>query len=133
MSAFFPDPLFGWAFVAALFALLAVAAWNDLRALVIPKQLTLPALALGLLFNVARGAWLGADGHAAWVLGEGGPAAGALDGLLFALAGFAVAFGLFFLFWFLGVCGGGDVKLFAALGAWVGPRYVLYVLIVSIL
>src|SRR3954447_20707140 len=107
MSVFFPDPLFGWAYLAALFGLLAAAAWKDLRALVIPKQLTVPALALGLLVNVARGAWLGAAGNAAWVLPEGGPVVGALDGLLFTLAGFAVAFGLFFAMWFLGVCGGG--------------------------
>ena len=47
MSAFFPDPLFGWIFLAALFGILAVAAWKDLRAMMVPKWLTVPALALG--------------------------------------------------------------------------------------
>src|SRR5262249_10830944 len=45
------------------------------------------------------------------------------------LAGFAAGFALFFVMWVLGTCGGGDVKLFAALGAWVGPYLVLFVLI----
>jgi Flp pilus assembly protein protease CpaA len=30
--------------------------------------------------------------------------------------------------WLLGTCGGGDVKLFAALGAWVGAYLALWVL-----
>src|SRR5262249_40457424 len=54
------------------------------------------------------------------------------DGLLFSLAGFALGFALFFAMWVLGVCGGGDVKFFAALGAWIGPRNVLYVLVVTV-
>jgi prepilin peptidase CpaA len=132
MSVFFPDPLFGWAYLVALFGLLAAAAWRDLRAMVIPKQLTVPTLALGVLFNAVRGGWLGAEGHPAWVLGANGPVVGALDGLLFALGGFALAFALFFLMWFLGVCGGGDVKLFAAFGAWVGPERTLIVMLVTI-
>src|SRR5438270_8400 len=53
---------------------------------------------------------------------------GALDGLLFALAGFGLGFALFFVLWVLGACGGGDVKLFAALGAWVGPALAVGVL-----
>src|SRR4051812_34982983 len=102
MSAFFPDPLFGWIFLAALFGILAVAAWKDLQAMLVPKWLTVPALALGVLFNVVRGVWLSSSGHAAWIFGESGPALGGLDGLLFSLLGFLVAFGLFFLMWILG-------------------------------
>ncbi len=132
MPAFFPDPLFGWTYLAALFGVLLAAAWNDLRELVVPKWLTVPALGLGLLFNVVRGVWLAAAGQPTWLLGDNGPVVGALDGLLFALLGFAVAFGLFFLMWILGICGGGDVKLFAAVGAWVGPALTLRVLLATL-
>lgn len=132
MPAFFPDPLFGWAYLAALFGVLLAAAWNDLRTLVVPKRLTVPAVGLGVVFNVARGVWLAAEGQTAWLLGDHGPLVGAVDGLLFALLGFLVAFGLFFLMWVLGVCGGGDVKLFAAVGAWVGPGLTLRVLLATL-
>jgi Flp pilus assembly protein protease CpaA len=120
---FFPGLLFAWAFYLVLTALLGVAAYTDLRRMIIPKQLTLGALALGLVFNIVRGAWLGANGeeNGVWLLGANGAFVGALDGLLYAVAGFAVGFGLFLLMWLLNTCGGGDVKLFAALGAWIGP------------
>src|SRR4051812_1481896 len=111
-TTYFPDPISGWAFFTTLMALLAVASWTDQRRMVVPKWLTLPTLALGLLANVLRGAWLGWHDLPAWSLSSGGPWLGALDGLLFALAGFAMGFVLFFAMWVLGVCGGGDVKLF---------------------
>jgi prepilin peptidase CpaA len=130
---FFPSPVFGWAFVLVLIGLILAAAWSDLRTMLIPKRLTLTLLPLGLLFNVARGAWLGAQGGAAWALGPHGAFAGALDGALFSLTGFLVGFALFFLLWLLGACGGGDVKLFAALGAWVGPTLAVCVLAGTVL
>jgi prepilin peptidase CpaA len=76
------------------------------------------------------GAWTGAGGpRGAFLLGEqAGGWLGALDGLLFALAGFAVGFGLFVVMFVLGTCRGGDVKLFAAVGAWVGPVLAVYLL-----
>lgn len=114
---FFPDPVFGWTFCLVLLALLVVAAYQDLRRMVVPKWITLPTLALGLLFNLVRGVWLTGDG---W---------GLLDGVLVSLGGFAAGFVLFLLMYVLGTCGGGDVKLFAAVGAWVGPLVVVYLLI----
>jgi Flp pilus assembly protein protease CpaA len=127
MPLFFPNPEFGWVFFAALTGLLGVAAYTDTRRLVIPKKISLTILGLGVLFNVVRGAWLGAEGKPGWVF-DGGAFVGAADGLLFALAGFFVGFGVFFLFWVMGTCGGGDVKLFAALAAWLGPKMCLGVL-----
>jgi prepilin peptidase CpaA len=130
---FFPGPLFAWTYVAVLLSLLAAASYADLGRMVVPKQVTLPALALGFAFNVARGALLGASGRSVWVLPEGGIGLGALDGVLFAVAGFGLGFLLFFAMWIMGVCGGGDVKLFAALGAWVGPALAVCVLSLTLL
>jgi prepilin peptidase CpaA len=125
---FFPDAAFGWAFCTVLTGLLAAAAYVDWRTMLVPKKLTLSALPLGLLFNLARGAWLGGAGSEVWLLGAHGVLVGMLDGLLFALAGFLAGFTLFFVLWILGAGGGGDVKLFAALGAWVGAYLVCCVL-----
>jgi prepilin peptidase CpaA len=127
-TPFFPGPVFGWAFWLVLTGLLSVAAYLDWRTMLVPKKLTLTALGLGLLFNLVRGAGLGWRGVAVWALDGGGPLVGAADGLAFAGAGMVLGFGVFFVMWLLGICGGGDVKLFAALGAWVGPDLAVFVL-----
>jgi prepilin peptidase CpaA len=129
---YFPDPVTGWVFLAGLTALLAIASYTDQRFMKVPKWLSLPALVLGLLASAVRGAMLGATGSPVWLLTAEGATTGAIDGLLFALAGFAVGFVLFFGMWLMGVCGGGDVKLFAAIGAWIGPVLVVAVLAASL-
>ena len=131
MQFFFPSSWFGWLFLTACLGLLIAASWADLRRMVVPKWITLTTLALGLIANMARGAWLGGAGLPTWVLGGGGFGLGLLDGLLFALCGALVAFALMFGAWILGVCGGGDVKLYAAVGAWVGPVNVIPVLLIA--
>jgi prepilin peptidase CpaA len=132
VSAFFPNLDFAWGFIGVLFALLVLASGTDLRRYVIPKWITLTALGLGLVANIVRGTWLGIDEHPVWLLGNQGPVIGGVDGLLFALSGLVTGFTLFFLMWIFGVCGGGDVKLFAALGAWLGPFLALCVLLATI-
>jgi Flp pilus assembly protein protease CpaA len=129
---FHPCSLFAWIYLGVLMSLLGVASYTDLGRMVVPKSVTLSALGLGFVFNLLRGWMLGAKGLTTWVLGEGGAFLGAVDGLLFALAGFALGFALFFAMWILGICGGGDVKLFAALGAWVGPYLAVCVLSVTL-
>jgi prepilin peptidase CpaA len=124
----FPDPAFAWTFYLVVVGITVVASYLDLRTTKIPKQLSLAALGLGVLFTVARGAWLGLENRPVWFLGAYGPWAGAADGLLLALAGVALSFFALFLLWILGACAGGDVKLFAALGAWLGPVWAIYVL-----
>jgi prepilin peptidase CpaA len=128
----FPAPEFAWAFGVALLAGLLVACWHDLRTLRVPKPVTLGLLAGGVVANLVRGAWVGAEGAEAWSLGANGSAVGAADGFLFSLAGFAVGFAMFFVLWVFGVGGGGDVKLAAAVGAWVGPKGFLFVTAVAL-
>lgn len=132
MQTFFPSLIFAWLYVGVLFALLLVASGTDLRIYVVPKGVSITALALGLIGNIIRGAWLGAEGHSVWILGENGAFVGAIDGLLFAAGGFLTGFALFFVMWMIGVCGGGDVKLFGALGAWIGIYLAVWVLMVSL-
>jgi prepilin peptidase CpaA len=127
-KVFFPNPIFAWAFCALLLCMLAVAAVIDQRRMVIPKWLTLSMLAAGAALSIARGAWLGSQEAELWMIGASNVWLGALDGFLFALLGCLASFALQFVMWILGACGGGDVKLFAALGAWIGPLYALYVL-----
>lgn len=82
------------------------AAVLDYRTKKIPNWITMPALLAGLAFHAAM-----PDGR----------------GILWALAGFAVGFSLLIVPWLLGGGGMGDVKLLAALGAWLGPLMILAV------
>jgi Flp pilus assembly protein protease CpaA len=129
---YFPEPVSGWLFVAALAVILAIASYTDERYTKVPKWLTIPALFLGFVISAIRGYWVGSHGLPVWMITEPGPWLGVLDGLLFASAGLVVGFFTFFVIWILGGCGGGDVKLFAAIGAWVGPYLVFQILIASL-
>lgn len=91
--------------IAWIFALgvSGIAAFTDLRTGRIPNWLTLPAALLGLGFHLASAGW----GGLAW----------SFVGLL---ASGLVPAGLYRVTRGRGL-GGGDVKLFSALGAWLGP------------
>jgi prepilin peptidase CpaA len=82
-----------------------VACVTDLRSKRIPNVLTLPGALAGVLY------------HALW----GGMSAGS------ALAGLAVGLFLFLPLYLLRGMGAGDVKLLAALGAWLGVVDVAWV------
>lgn len=99
--------------VVVLSGLLAAAAVHDLRARRIPNALVLATLGTGL----ARAAALSAAGA--------GPAAPLAPGLLAALVGTAVGLAAWLPFYAFGLLGAGDVKLFAAAAAWLGPQGVL--------
>ena len=131
---FFPDSVvLAWAFYLALVGVTVVASYTDLRYLQIPKWLTMPALGLGVLLNILLGAWTWSETPRGsfWFGGQGG-FTGALDGLMLSVTGCLTGFGLFFVMFVLGTCRGGDVKLFAAVGAWVGPILTLILLIGTI-
>ena len=54
-----------------------------------------------------------------------------IEGLLPALGGFAVGFGILFVLWLIGGGGAGDVKLAAALGAWLGAPLMFITFVLS--
>lgn len=83
---------------------LAVATVIDLRSQRIPNLLTIPAALAALAYHLLIQ----------------GP-----QGLWFSLAGLGLGLGLMLAPFLFGVMGGGDVKLMAAVGAWVGPQVVL--------
>ncbi len=123
-----PSAVYVIAVAVLLSSFMAVAAWIDGKTWRIPKRLTLSMLAAGVVMQVVGGTWMAAEERPGWLLHDG-TALGLLDGLLFSLAGAATGFAIFFGFWIMGVGGGGDVKLATALGAWVGPRIFVYVLL----
>lgn len=102
-----------WEIVMSEFLIFAVvvagvAAYSDLRTGLIPNWLTLGSLVLGIAGHFVRGLWLADLGTASL------EAATALAGAAFC----ALVPGL--LYWKNGM-GGGDLKLFAALGALCHP------------
>jgi prepilin peptidase CpaA len=88
------------------------AGWIDWRTRRIPNWLTVPGLCAGIAVNSALGGW-----HSA---------ARALEG-----AGLAMV--LLLPFVLIRALGAGDWKLMAAVGAFLGPRPFLFVLVVAII
>ncbi len=86
--------------------LLALACLSDLRTRRIPNVLTITAAAAAIVFHLAIGGWSAA----------GWSVAGLFLGAL-----------LFFPMFALRGMGAGDVKLLAAIGAWLGPGQVAIV------
>ena len=91
---------------SAVLVLGVLACWYDLRTRRLPNPLTLGGAAVALL-------------HAAYTAGVGGAVA--------SISGWVVGLLLFLPFFALGGRGAGDVKLMAAVGAWLGPWAALWV------
>jgi len=89
---------------------LAVATFTDLRNRRIPNWLVVPFLVVGLVASTWLHGWHGL-GHSLAGLGLG-----------------LLIYG--FLFW-MGGMGAGDVKLAAAIGAWIGPNQLFIALVVT--
>src|SRR5262245_52293448 len=87
-----------------------VAAAIDLWKFKVHNLLTLPLLLSGLVYHGLVGGTAGLTGS--------------VLGMLF-------GFGSLFLFYVMGGMGGGDVKLMAAVGAWLGMPLILYVFLIS--
>ncbi|MGD9504773.1 MAG: prepilin peptidase [Syntrophobacteraceae bacterium] len=96
-----------------MICIVAVAVASDLKSRRIPNTLTVPASIAGLAVNVALHGWE--------------------DGPWTAFAGMAIAVIPPLLIFMLGGMGGGDVKLLAAIGAWLGPEGALSLLLCTAL
>lgn len=98
---------------------LAVATFTDLRSRRIPNWLALPFLLAGIAVSPWRPDWHPNGQGFGW------------HGLGQSFAGLGLGLLIYgFLFW-LGGMGGGDVKLCAALGAWIGPFQLLIALFIT--
>jgi len=92
----------------ALLAMMAAAAWFDVRTRRIPNKLTLAGMAVAVALRLVAGPGAGIDG----------------------VTGAILAFVLCLPFFVLGVLGGGDAKLLMAVGAFMGPRDLLMAMLV---
>ena len=86
-----------------LMALLIAAAWIDLKTNRVPNLLVLIGIVFAILYNGVYPVYHGQNG---WLVG---------------VAGLSVGFIIFMPLYVLGVMGAGDVKLVAAVGAFLGP------------
>ena len=99
-----------WPSLAPTLAVLAVATYTDLRSRRIPNWLVFPFLVVGLVVSTWLSGW---------------------TGLVSSLEGLGLATLLFGIFFVMGGMGAGDVKLCAAIGAWVGPKQMLLALVIT--
>lgn len=93
-------------------AVLGAATYTDLRSRRIPNWLVLPFLGMGVLVSCWSHGWHG--------LGQ-------------SLSGAGLGLLLFGIFFMAGGMGAGDVKLCAAIGAWIGPSQLLIALVLTAL
>lgn len=93
------------------FIMLGAAFVTDIKTMKIPNLITLSGIGSGIAWHLLSGGWSGG---------------------LFALKGAGVGFGLMLVLYLLGAVGGGDVKLFGAIGAWTGSMMTLSIMMYSI-
>jgi prepilin peptidase CpaA len=106
-----------WVSAGVLAAVLGLAAYADLRWCTVPNWLTYPAIVVGLGLAALMGSQEGRAGEA----------------VANHVLGLAVGFGVLSMAYLLGGMGGGDVKLMAAVGAFLGWPSVLHALVYSFL
>ena len=97
-------------FQSVAIVLVVIAAGWDLATRRIPNVLTFGAALAGFLAHGYMAGWSGAGAS---------------------LAGWAVGVAFFFPFFALGGMGAGDIKLLAAVGAWLGPAATVWVALYS--
>ncbi len=87
---------------------LAVATFTDMRSHRIPNWLVFPFMLAGFVVSTFTQGW---------------------HGFAQSSEGFALGAALFGILYFLGGMGMGDVKLLAAIGAWIGPNQLIVALV----
>jgi len=97
---------------APVLTIVTLAALNDVRHRRIPNHLTIPAVAIA----VAARALFGGS-----------------EGLFDSLTGMAIAGGVLLPGWLMGWMGAGDVKLVAAVGAWLGMPGAVFAVLGSLI
>ena len=100
-----------WLLDGAVIAAL-LGAYFDVISARIPNRLTYPAILLGLVLRFGFLGW---------------------HGLVQGVLGMLLCGGLFFVLFVIRAMGGGDVKLMAAVGSWVGARHTVTALIICAL
>lgn len=113
----------------------AVATFTDLRSRRIPNWLVLPFLAAGVAVSPWRKDWTGAgdgfwpaSGHG---MGWHGLGRFGWHGLGQSFAGLGLGILIYGALFWVGGMGAGDVKLCAAIGAWIGPSQLFFSLILT--
>jgi prepilin peptidase CpaA len=96
-----------WPTVIVL-AVVCVATFTDLRSRRIPNWLVLPFFGVGVVVSCFLHGW---------------------HGLSHSLGGAGLGLFLYGILFFMGGMGAGDVKLCAAIGAWIGPVQLMYALV----
>lgn len=105
-------PIAWWPALAPTLVVLAVATYTDLRSRRIPNWLVLPFLIAGIVVSCGPSSWHGV-------------------GIVHSLEGMGLGVLIYgFLFW-MGGMGMGDVKLCAAIGAWIGPSQLLLAVVIA--
>lgn len=89
----------------AVLAIVSAAAIWDVTTRRLPNGLTIGAAIIAIAIHAVVGGW---------------------SGVLTSASGWCVGFALFFPLFVLGGMGAGDVKLLAAIGAWLGPSGALW-------
>ena len=118
------DAHFTWWYICFLWILLLLVE-IDKRFMLLPDMLTIPLLILGFAYASQQGHWLGTMEPV--FLGY------ATNSALGAIAGYImpVIASMFIVWKYPDAFGGGDIKLLAAIGAWVGIGVIPYVLLLS--
>lgn len=89
-----------------------IATATDLRSRRVPNWLVFPFLIAGFAVSTWLNGW---------------------SGLTHSAEGMALGFGIFGIFFWFGGMGAGDVKLAAAIGAWIGPEQTMLALLFTAL
>lgn len=120
-----------WIAMWPTLAVLVVATVTDLRSRRIPNWLVLPFLLLGIMISPFRTDWSGI-GQGFWARNDwAGFRHDSWHGLGQSLAGLGLGLFLYGILFLKFGMGAGDVKLGAAIGAWVGPMQLFWALFLT--